>query len=294
MDDTAQAHPALLALLALDLAFVLGGLAWLFQRRDRLAARVLGLAGSPLTAAPWRGSELFLAGACILCGAVLGQQLTALVASPWLGAAGDEAPGLRQVAAGTGFQLGLLGGLALARRLLRATLANFPAETTPPPPPPSPAPGLATILRGGLVTFAIALTAVVPVSILWQGTLRALGIDAPPQDLLSLFRDTGDRPAFIALLLLAIVVAPVTEELLFRAGIFRWLRTRTLRGVALLLPAFLFALIHGNLAVLLPLLTLALVLALAYEHHGHVGVPILAHALFNLNTIALLLAGFPN
>ena len=38
----------------------------------------------------------------------------------------------------------------------------------------------------------------------------------------------------------------------------------------------------------------ALVLALAYENYGHVGVPMLAHALFNLNTIALVLAGFPS
>ena len=93
--------------------------------------------------------------------------------------------------------------------------------------------------------------------------------------------------------LLAVGIAPLVEELLFRAGLFRWLRTRTSRPASLLLPALIFASLHGSLAALAPLLVLAVILSLAYERSGHVLTPITAHALFNLNTLLIILAGFP-
>ncbi len=296
MTDPVVFSPWLIGLLVLDLVLAVFGAGWLWRRRRGLAARVLGLAGSPLAAAPWRPSELFLAGACVMCGALVGQQVALVALAPWFASEPSDGPGFIQVAAGAGLQFGLLGGLALARLLLRTGQTPGADTGTESPERRSTVEkaGATCALRGGFITFAVALAVVFPVSIFWQGALRALGVDAPPQDLISLFRDAGDMPSLTLLLGLAILVAPVAEELLFRAGIFRWLRTRAPRGVALILPAFLFALIHGNLAVLLPLLALALVLALAYENYGHVGVPMLAHALFNLNTIALVLAGFPS
>jgi hypothetical protein len=99
------------------------------------------------------------------------------------------------------------------------------------------------------------------------------------------------RTAAIVMASFAILVAPITEELIFRAGLFRYLRTRIPRWAALLLPALLFASLHGNLAAFAPLAALGIVFALAYEHTGRIAVPIIAHALFNLNTLVLLLTG---
>jgi membrane protease YdiL (CAAX protease family) len=127
----------------------------------------------------------------------------------------------------------------------------------------------------------------------WKALLDLLGVEAPPQDLIGLFAKSGDADSLSVMILFAVVVAPVTEEWIFRAGLFRWLRTRAPRSAALFVPAIFFAMIHGNLAVLLPLAALGVILALGYEHYGHPAVPMLAHALFNLNTVALLLAGFP-
>ena len=91
--------------------------------------------------------------------------------------------------------------------------------------------------------------------------------------------------------LLAITVAPVTEEMIFRGGIFRYMRTRTPRWVALLVPALLFGALHANLASFVPLVVLGIILALAYERTGSITVPIFAHGLFNLHTIALIMSG---
>ena len=57
-----------------------------------------------------------------------------------------------------------------------------------------------------------------------------------------------------------------------------------------MLPSAVWASLHG-LTAFAPLLALGVVLSLAYERTGNLAVPMLAHALFNLNTILLLLAG---
>lgn len=148
-------------------------------------------------------------------------------------------------------------------------------------------------LREGGLSFLTALPVVFASSFLWKGLLDLLGVDAKPQDLVSFFADTGDHLALAAMIVLAVIIAPVAEELVFRIGLFRWLRTRTLRGVALLAPAVVFAMLHGNLAALVPLVVLAVCLSLDYERTGHPLVPIVGHALFNANTLMLLLADFP-
>jgi membrane protease YdiL (CAAX protease family) len=102
---------------------------------------------------------------------------------------------------------------------------------------------------------------------------------------------------FGTMLALAVVIAPLTEELVFRAGLFRYFRMRMPHGVALLVPALLFASLHVNwatlegLASLLPLVALAVMFSLAYERTGQIGTSIVAHALFNLNTVVLILSG---
>jgi len=143
----------------------------------------------------------------------------------------------------------------------------------------------------GLATFLLALPLVGATALAWQGLLRLCGFEIHEQDLVGIFAETDSPLMLCGMAMLAVVSAPVTEELVFRAGLFRFLRTRTPRWVALALPALLFAAMHANLASFAPLAVLGLVFALAYERSGTIAVPILAHALFNLNTIVMLLVG---
>jgi hypothetical protein len=102
----------------------------------------------------------------------------------------------------------------------------------------------------------------------------------------------ANAPSLLALIaVLAVVLAPVAEELVFRAGLFRYLRTRVPRAVALAAPALLFAALHANLVAFAPLAVFGVLLALAYEQSGRLIVPVIAHALFNLHTLALVLSG---
>lgn len=146
-------------------------------------------------------------------------------------------------------------------------------------------------LRTGLGTFLVTLPVITGVSLLWQMLLKLLGYSPTPQVSIELLRHT-DSPALRAgLVVAAILIAPISEELLFRAGIFRYMRTRVPRWIALLLPALLFAALHLDVGSFVPLMALALVFSLAYERTGNIGTTMVAHALFNLNATLLVLAG---
>jgi uncharacterized protein len=147
------------------------------------------------------------------------------------------------------------------------------------------------IIQNGLMTLLIALPVLAAVGITWQFLLGCFGIELQDQDLIAIFAKTSSPWLLSFMILLAAGIAPITEELIFRAGIFRFLRTRVPRWIALLGPALLFASLHANLASFAPLAALGIIFSLAYERTGSIAVPIIAHGLFNLNTIVLILSG---
>jgi len=112
-----------------------------------------------------------------------------------------------------------------------------------------------------------------------------------PQDLLAVFGAVHSQSLLAAMLFVACVLAPLNEELLFRGAIFRFCRQRFGRAPALLVSGVLFGALHGNWASFVPLAVLGAILAMAYERTGDIRVSILAHALFNLNTLVIVLSG---
>ena len=208
----------------------------------------------------------------VVCGGLLVQ----VAAVPLLKLAQLEATA-NLILAGAAFHTGMLLGFGVFRHLRKA-VAAAPADRRP-------------ALAAGFATFAIVLPVITAASLSWQYLLKVLGIDAQPQDLVGLFADAKSVPLLVLMIVVATVLAPVTEELVFRAGFFRYCRGRMPRWLALLLPSALFAGLHANLATFVPLALLGVVFSLAYERTGRIAVPIIAHALFNLNTIVLILAG---
>jgi membrane protease YdiL (CAAX protease family) len=174
------------------------------------------------------------------------------------------------------------GGMLLGLLVYRLTFGRRQARLESP---------VFRALQSGLVTFLVAMPVVTVVSLLWQGLLKLCQIPVETQEAVDLLRQTDSAPLRFMLLVVAIMVAPFTEELVFRAGLFRYLRTRLPRWAALLLPAVLFATLHLNLASFAPLVALAVVFAFAFERTGNIGTTIFAHALFNLNASLLVMAG---
>lgn len=163
----------------------------------------------------------------------------------------------------------------------------------PPPPPVTHRLGLGKLAGHGFVTLALALPVLTLASLIWTSLLRAVGLPDAPQDLIAIFDGTQNPAVLVAMLLVACVLAPLNEELIFRGVIYRFCRQRFGRGLALGVSGVLFGALHQNWAGFVPLALLGVALALAYERTGDLRVPVLAHALFNVNTVLVVLSGLP-
>ncbi len=206
----------------------------------------------------------------------------------WLGAAARDGAWWQAVQAAA-FQLGLLAGLLVAALFLRLNKVGRISALAAPEvfrPEPTRYPVVA-----GVTVFLISIPVINGIGLAWKTLVEALGFSAAEQDMVGLFRDCDDPERWLFMVGLATVIAPLTEELVFRAGLFRFLRNRLPRGLALIIPAMVFALLHGNLVAVVPLCALGAFFAIAYEQTGRISVPIIAHALFNLHTILLVMAG---
>ncbi len=90
-------------------------------------------------------------------------------------------------------------------------------------------------------------------------------------------------------LLLICFVGPLTEELVFRAGIVRCLSLRGLQGwVAAMVSAAAFGAVHGNLAQALPAFVIGVVLGLLYLRTGDLRMCLPAHVANNVLGVALI------
>ncbi len=260
----------------------LGCLVWLFFSPAGRAVRA-----RPAALPAWNvtmSDFLFLVWLVLTLG-FLGQVLLRVTVGPTLRRQ-PEGETLELILFGSMFHVGAI--LAwLCAHVLQRRRGRTGEEPAPPSAPAS--------LPGSVRAAALAFLAVVPliggVSFFWENLLEAVKLPTERQELVDLFAQTRSPALLGFMVVLALAIAPISEELVFRAGLFRFLRTRTPRWVAFAASAGLFALLHANWISFLPLFVLGLTFAAAYERTGRIAVPILAHALFNLNTLLLVLSG---
>lgn len=108
---------------------------------------------------------------------------------------------------------------------------------------------------------------------------------------LEMITDSAALPLQILIVVLAVVIAPVVEEMLFRGMIQTTLRSYVGRPwPAIIVTAAMFASVHPNHTHWPALFALAMGLGYSYEKSGSLFRPIFMHALFNGLTIAAALA----
>ena len=95
---------------------------------------------------------------------------------------------------------------------------------------------------------------------------------------------------FGLMLLLAGVVAPIAEEVLFRGLLYGWLRSRMPIALAVILSAAVFAAAHVIPLLMPALFLVGIILAVAYELSGSLWLSILLHSLQNSLSVALVFA----
>lgn len=109
------------------------------------------------------------------------------------------------------------------------------------------------------------------------------------QEPVKMLRDSGSAPHLVLSIVMACIVAPLVEELLFRGYFYGTLRHLTHPVFAAAIVGALFAVVHGNLPALLPLWVFSILLCLAYEFTRCLWVPVGMHVFFNAANIVLMM-----
>ena len=147
--------------------------------------------------------------------------------------------------------------------------------------------------KKALPLFLMLLPGVWIVALLWTKVLSGfedLGLieDIEQQELVTLFQG-GDDPVAIGLLVIAaVLLAPIVEELIFRGCLYRFLKSQTTLLPAQIASGILFSMIHWNLLSFLPLVLVGIFLARVYEKTGSILVAIWFHAFFNAFSLGML------
>jgi membrane protease YdiL (CAAX protease family) len=187
-------------------------------------------------------------------------------------------------------------------------------------------------LPGGLVTGSATVFIMYPLIQLTSGCVELIYdhfhlTKAKPHEILQLLGSSENRRLTVIAVVLACVIAPLAEELLYRGllqtmfvRLYSWMAGHSaasviggelqstlpleyqsalmpissssagVRWAAVLTSSAIFAAVHVEPAFLAPLFVLALGLGYVYERTGNLWVTITAHAIFNTLQILLYLA----
>ncbi len=141
-------------------------------------------------------------------------------------------------------------------------------------------------------TGAFLLLAAYPLITAADGiTRRFLGGDTSKQGIVELFDGSQTIEQRILIIVLAVAIAPIAEEFVFRFFLYGVLKRYLGRAGSLVFTALLFAAVHTHLPSFAPLFVLGACFALAYEWSGSILVSMTMHSLFN--SLSLVFLAFP-
>jgi|GEM_PF-701693 len=118
-----------------------------------------------------------------------------------------------------------------------------------------------------------------------------LGREQEMQTMVRILLHTDSITVLGILLVMAVVMAPVVEELVFRHFLYRFLKTRISWKAAMVTSSVAFACMHdAPFFNLIPLTLLGCGFVMIYEHQRTLWAPVIMHATFNLSQCILMFA----
>jgi membrane protease YdiL (CAAX protease family) len=273
--------PAIIATLVI--LAVLGSSAFLWiQRIQAPRLSLMPDAGAPSWPIGWVNFGIFIC--ATIFAVVLVQNFGFLFLADTLDANDGELTPWLAVGAVLLLQIPLLAVFYCARRFFpgqyasRLNTSNF---------------SLGAALRYAAPFFLRFLPIIWIVTFFWTqilSILQALGLidEFEPQELITLFQAGGDPVAIGLLILFAVVLAPLVEELIFRGCIYRFFKSKMTYLPAQGISAVIFASMHGNLLSFVPLILVGVLLARVYEKSGSILVSICFHGFFNAFSLLML------
>lgn len=142
----------------------------------------------------------------------------------------------------------------------------------------------------GVLLYVGAIPPVALLSLLYRLILSSFGFVVEPQGVITVFV-SPDCPLWMKVYLaaMAVLVAPVIEEICFRGVALPLIARRGSIGSAVVFVSLLFAAMHFHVPSVAPLFGIAVAFSLAYIYTGSIVVPVVMHMLFNGISISVLL-----
>lgn len=150
-------------------------------------------------------------------------------------------------------------------------------------------PGTGRVLLIGLAVGCAALPAIMLLHAGSVELMEMLRLDPEAQEAVTMIQEARTVGELALLGFVTMITAPVAEEILFRGLIYPTIKQAGYPRIALWSTSVGFALVHGNLAALMPLTVLAIVFVILYERTNNLLAPIIVHALFNAGNFVLML-----
>lgn len=125
-----------------------------------------------------------------------------------------------------------------------------------------------------LAAYPLVLLAEIVPQQLSRGTLER-------QEIIEMFTSSDTMNQRALIILMAVSIAPLTEEFLFRFFLYGVAKRYLGRTFGIVANALLFAAVHMHLPSFAPLFVLGVCLTIAYEWSGSILVSMTMHALFN-------------
>lgn len=267
---------------ALWLTILVGGLTMLALRFSRLgdAMRQFNRGLLSLTARPVQSWMVFWVAGGALAGLLLTWVLGRLLDL-------DQMETDRMMLFAAGFQIVIgygifLGILALIHTRLEGGLPRLFGSTAPPH-------------RGlqfgrGLRYYMMAMPGIAFIALLYFQGLEWLGVEQAPQPIIELLTGMDSPAGILIMAVFAIVLAPIVEELVFRGMLLPLLTRRAGLVAGVVVSSLLFALLHGHLQTMFPLMVVAVFFSLGYIFGESIWIPIIMHGCFNgMNLLTLYL-----
>lgn len=140
--------------------------------------------------------------------------------------------------------------------------------------------------KAGLPAVGLTLLAILPLVIfLHQLTNLIIGPDAKPQEIIEFLLTHRGLADQLAVAGTALIVAPLSEELIFRGYLYGVVKKYGGPWCAIGVSSLLFAAVHLNNAAFFALAALGVALCLIYERCGTLWAPVLVHVGFNATTL---------
>lgn len=139
-----------------------------------------------------------------------------------------------------------------------------------------------------MITLAVSFIAIPLTAIITLLITLALGLPLENPQLDFLLPEGINLFTAMLMILLAGILVPIAEELIFRGFLYNFLKERWGVWPGVFISSLIFGIIHGNIIVGLTAFLLGILLAIVYEYSRSLWASILVHAINNSAKIALL------